>query len=206
MAVFLYCDKYSFGTDLLAMGGYRLSSTGYIDCSISMISDFTLSMISGWNWWMKFVVLFETNTRMTMVPQYYKDEETTLSFGVSCITSFMCFLFDVKHLAPSTVMGYLAGDRFYLASLDVDTSFADTSLVIKRVRAGIWNTYRRKHPVADTRKLPLSCDMVDHGMTNVFNSSDLRGHAMRTVLCCARFCFVIKGIRVCCVQRIVHTS
>ena len=144
------------------------------------------SYISGWNYWVKWVQLFETDCRMTFIPQYWFDEEKTLSFGVSCFSAFMCYLTDVKRLAPGTVTGYVAGTRFYLASLDVDTSYLDSSPVIKRVRTGIWNSFRRDKPVADTRTLPLSCDMFVFAKDHIFNSNDPRDQCIRTSIACAR--------------------
>ena len=144
------------------------------------------SYLSGWNHWLKWVALFETDSRMSYVPQYWSEVEKTLSFGVSCFSAFMCYLTDIKHLAPGTVNGYVAGTRFYLASLDVDTSYLDLSPVIRRVRSGIWNSFRREQPLADTRTLPLSCDMFIHAMTNIFNSNDPRDACVITAIACAR--------------------
>ena len=98
----------------------------------------------------------------------------------------MVYLTDVKKLCPGTIGGYVAGARFYLATMDVDTSYLDTSPVVKRIRSGLWNTYRRRKPIADTRTLPLSCDMYIFSTKHVYNSNDPFDIGIRAVLGCAR--------------------
>jgi len=83
---------------------------------------------------------------------------------------------------PGTCFNYVSAVRYFLLNSGVDISFLDKGHLIKSTRTGIINHYHATHTVSEDRTLPLSCDMLIHGINNVFNSGSPQDRCKITAL------------------------
>jgi hypothetical protein len=143
------------------------------------------SYLVGWKQWLKWSdlicmspVLASNETCFTLGPQF--------SYKLSCFLAFLTYLAEFKRLHPGTICSYINGVRYYLARSNVDTTELDASIYWKKCRLGVANLFRVRAPIADVKKLPLSCDMFLYGVKHVFNSHSPLHHCIIAALAGAR--------------------
>jgi len=77
-------------------------------------------------------------------------------------------LAESRQLHPSKCRSYFGGVRYFLARQSIDTSELETSVYWRKYKLGAANMFRVRAPIADAKKLTLSCDMFLFGMRHVF--------------------------------------
>ncbi len=123
----------------------------------------------GWKHWNDWAALFQTTCTLSVVPSYYVSD-SYMSFPVTCVLSYMSYLFLYLKLCPQTCSNYLSAVRYFLINAGVDVGFMDKSFIIKATRSGMHNHYTATHPEAEDHTIPMSCDMLIHGINVVHNS------------------------------------
>jgi len=87
---------------------------------------------------------------------------------------------------PGTCFNYVSAVRYFLLNAGVDILFMDKNILLKTARTGILNHYHATHLVAEDRTLPLSCDMLLHGISNIFNTGSPQDDCIIAALVTAR--------------------
>ncbi len=140
---------------------------------------------SGWKHWNDWSAKFQTNNTMTLVPDYYV-ADSYMSFHVTCIVSFLAYLSLFLHLSPRTCNNYVSAVRYFLINANVDVSFLDNNQTIRATRTGMANHHVATHPVAEDHTLPLSCDMLIHGINFVHNTGHPQDDCINAAMLTAR--------------------
>jgi len=107
---------------------------------------------SGWKHWNAWAEKFETNATLSVVPSYYV-ADSSMSFHVTCILSFMTYLSLYLHLTPRTCNNYVSAVRYFLINANVDVSFLDNNPVIRATRTEMANHHVSTHLVAKDHTL-----------------------------------------------------
>ena len=129
---------------------------------------------TGWNHWLKWVPLFGTNYTMSIIPpDFYSDKDNTFSLPESCVLSFLAHLKINVGISGTTACNYLSGVRFMLLNSNIDIAFMDRSNAIKTTRAGMHLMDRAESKEADTKRLPITCEMTVYGKDVMYNARDI---------------------------------
>jgi hypothetical protein len=111
-------------------------------------------------------------------------------FDVCAIMAFMTDLFFVKEMRPTSIVNYLSGIRHVLRTYGYSLD-AFSSATIAAYRSSLNLLYRAKHPIADERRLPVSCDMILVAISTLFNMLTSEHSCIRTAMVLA-FCCLLR--------------
>jgi hypothetical protein len=106
-------------------------------------------------------------------PNFYSDKDNNFSLPECCVLSFLAHLKINIGVSGSTACNYLSGVRFMLLNSNVDVAFMDRSNAIKTTRAGMHLLHRAESKEADTKRLPLTCEMIAYGKDVMYNARDV---------------------------------
>ena len=164
--------------------------TGLVERFIVLFSNSVLpstqqSYLIGWKHWLSWAELSDVSPVFAfgMVNHFLGPQ---FSFKLSCFLAFLTYLAELRQLHPSTCCSYIAGARYFLARQNIDTSELETSVYWRKCKLGAANMFRVRAPIADAKKLPLSCDMFLFGMRHVFNSNSPLHQCINAALAGAR--------------------
>ena len=106
-------------------------------------------------------------------PDFYSDKDNTFSLPESCVLSFLAHLKINIGISGTTACNYLSGVRFMLLNSNIDIAFMDRSNAIKTTRAGMHLMDRAESKEADTKRLPLTCEMIVYDKDVMYNARDI---------------------------------
>ena len=103
-------------------------------------------------------------------PDFYSDKDNPFSLPESCVLSFLAHVKINVGISGTTACNYLSGVRFMLLNSNIDIAFMDRSNAIKTTRAGMHLMDRAESKEADTKRLPLTCEMIVYGKDVMYNA------------------------------------
>jgi hypothetical protein len=126
---------------------------------------------TGWRLWCSWAKEFGTTPDMRQKPRcQWQQADFPLSFEEACILAFMSMASVRMELKPGTIATYMSGVRFMLKQLRIDTTFIDSSEIIRSTKTGMEVIYRLTHPEAAGKTLPFTMDMIVYAEKHIFNA------------------------------------
>lgn len=125
----------------------------------------------GWRRFEQFCQWLDVDPYLTTVPHDWvvPPGEIPVSYKDFVVVAFMQKLCIEEGLCPGTVSVYLSGVRFVFKLFNKDIEFLGSPW-ISSSRTAINLIYRRDHPIAGSKALPFTCDMVMHADLVAFKS------------------------------------